>query len=56
VVRSVGTFRTTRAGTARLTMGSDNVAHYTLTCLTVERAPGARQPTQPLVAVGAITG
>ena len=56
VVRSVGTFRPTRTGTARLTMGSDNVAHYTLTCLTVERAPGARQPTQPLVAVGAITG
>jgi len=56
VVRSVGTVRPTRAGTAHLVTESDNVAAYTLTCLTVERAPGARRPTQPLVALGVIAG
>lgn len=56
LTKRVGAFRPARDGTVHIEMGSDNVSNYTLTCLTVERAPGASRPTLPLVAVGEITG
>ena len=56
LTKSLGTFRPTRDGTAHLTAGSDDVSGYTLACLTVERAPGALQPTLPLIAAGDILG
>lgn len=55
VVKDVGAFRPSSDGTASLTTTSANVSNYTLTCLTVEQAPGARRPTTPLVAFGNIT-
>lgn len=54
LAKGLGTFRPARDGTARLTTGSDDVSHYMLACLTVERAPGALRPTLPLVAAGDI--
>lgn len=54
VTNGLGAFRPTPHGTGSLTATSDSVMHYTLACLTVERGPGARRPTLPLVALGNI--
>ena len=54
VVAGVGAFRPNPDATGRLTLRGPNPSNYTLACLTVERAPGARRPTFPLVAFGAI--
>ena len=56
VVKDVGTFRPSSDGTASFTTTSADVSTYTLTCLTIEQAQGARRPTTPLVAFGNITG
>ena len=54
VIKAVGAFRPSSNGTGRLTTTSADVSNYTLTCLTIEQAPGAQRPTTPLVAFGNI--
>lgn len=56
LIRGVGAFRPSSGGQGQLTAHSDSVAHYTLACLSVERASGASRPTFPLVALGNING
>lgn len=56
VVKAVGAFRPSTDGTASLTTTSAGISNYTLTCLTIEQAPGVGRPTTPLVAFGNIAG
>ena len=54
VVRGVGVFRPTASGHVHLTLTGYDVPRYTLSGLTVERAPRAQKPTLPIVAAATI--
>jgi anti-sigma-K factor RskA len=56
VVAGIAAFRPGRGGTTHLTVQGQVVPAYTMACLTVERAPLARRPTLPLVALAQING
>lgn len=56
VVKGVKTFQPGANGTAHLTLTSYAVQTFTLSGLTIERAPGASTPTLPIVALAKLTG